>query len=178
MPVLTVCLQVPSHCNLHPFLLLFCLQPVPSITCTLLIPDSLLTCIVIFSFQKCLAAIPFTWGKKASWLTQTEQKLSFLLCIVFVSEKCEKFKKPGGIWGSLVWFCCWEDLHHPSFPFQCWVSDALNFLQFLLLPWVDQDRSNYELNLFCFSRSLAVERKRSLKICLFHSSTQAIFPGC
>lgn len=95
--------------------------------CTLLIPDSLFTSIVVFSFQKCLAAIPFTWGKKASWLTQTEQKLSFLLCTTFVWEKCKKLKKPGGIWGSLIYFCCWEDSHHLSFPSQSSVSDALIF---------------------------------------------------
>lgn len=84
------------------FLLIFCLQPVSLITCTLLIPVSLLTCIVIFSFQKCLVAIPFTWGKKASWLIQTEQKLSFLLCITFVREKCKKFKSLEGF--GVHWF--------------------------------------------------------------------------
>lgn len=30
-----------------------------------------------FLFQKCLAATPFIWGKKASWLIPAEQKLSF-----------------------------------------------------------------------------------------------------
>lgn len=61
-----------------------------------LILHSLLTRIV-FSFQKCLAAIPFTWGKKASWLTQTEQKLSSLFCIAQVlyerNGKKKKLKK-------------------------------------------------------------------------------------
>lgn len=30
-----------------------------------------------FLFQKCLAATPFIWGKKASWLIPAEQKLSY-----------------------------------------------------------------------------------------------------
>lgn len=73
------------------------------------IPDSLLTSIV-FSFQKCLAAIPFTWGKKASWLTQTEQKLSFLLCITYYERNGGAWGlKPGEIWVSLVRSCCWKD---------------------------------------------------------------------
>lgn len=76
--------------------------PAACLTCTPLISDSLLTSIVVFSFQKCLAAIPFTWGKKASWLTPTEQKLSFLLCIASIWEKCKKLKSLGGF--GVHWF--------------------------------------------------------------------------
>lgn len=92
------------------------------------IPDSLLTSIV-FSFQKCLAAIPFTWGKKASWLTQTEQKLSFLLCITFVWEKLggKKAWRDLGFTGLVLLL---GRLQHLSFSSQSWVSAELVFCSF------------------------------------------------
>jgi len=92
-----------------------------------LILDSLLTSVVFF-FQKCLAAIPFTWGKKASWLTQTEQKLSFLLSIAYVLYERNGGKKNTtwrnlGFTGLVVLMGRLRHLSLPSFEFLlCWSS--------------------------------------------------------
>lgn len=95
-----------------------------------LILDSLLTSVVFF-FQKCLAAIPFTWGKKASWLTQTEQKLSFLLSIAYVLYERNGGKKKHNVEEFGVhWFSRIDGKTPSSFTSQFWISAVLKFCRF------------------------------------------------
>lgn len=61
-----------------------------------------------FFFQKCLAATPFIWGKKASWLIQAEQKLSSPCFKIPYSNI--KNNHPFQIWIDLLIHCVlWEN---------------------------------------------------------------------